>query len=475
MLGLFLAAGLASPAALAERQPAAAAIHVHSIFSNGAHDVESLARLAEERGVDVLVLTDSFLTRATYGVWPFDRIGIEGVNRMSRAGVRDHGIDAYLEAVRAAAEAHPGLIIVPGVEVAPAYYWTGKPWSGITLHDFDRHLWIVGLNADGLRHLPVIENETWSNTGLHPVRVAVPLLLLAAGVALIRIRGRSGPWRTGTLLIVLAMLLAWNNYPFGTLADPYSGERDPGAHQRLIDYVGQRGGVVYWSYPEARYGDVTARSATMVSRPHPEDLIETDRYHGFEGLYGDEIKATKPGEVWDQTLRDYRSGLRERPPFVVTGIDFHEFREDRDAWYTLDGGRTVLHLEERSVKGVLDALRYGRAYATFQGYPEKLGPLEFEVALPDGTAATHGESLLGVGPVTVRFSLSWEESEPEQIEPFRFELVRNGEVVESYTGALPVNLEYLHDLPPGRYEYRLQASAGRLVRVLGNPVFLALE
>ncbi len=67
-----------------------AAIHVHSAFSNGEYEISELARLAVERNIDVLVLTDSFLTTVTYSVWPFDRIGFDGINRMVRPGVRNH-------------------------------------------------------------------------------------------------------------------------------------------------------------------------------------------------------------------------------------------------------------------------------------------------------------------------------------------------------------------------------------------------
>ena len=48
-------------AATQELKQYSAAIHVHSRFSNGEHEVLELARFAQERNIDVLVLTDSFL------------------------------------------------------------------------------------------------------------------------------------------------------------------------------------------------------------------------------------------------------------------------------------------------------------------------------------------------------------------------------------------------------------------------------
>jgi hypothetical protein len=121
------------------RIPNAAAIHVHSSFSNGENSILEIARLARDHGVEVLVLTDSFMTRVSYGVWPFDRLGITGLNRRVRAGVVDHGIGRYLENAAEAQRRVPEVLVVPGVEVAPHYWWTGTPWDALTLHGFDRN------------------------------------------------------------------------------------------------------------------------------------------------------------------------------------------------------------------------------------------------------------------------------------------------------------------------------------------------
>ena len=87
LCAVLLAAGCfcSNVAAEAELKQYSAAIHVHSTFSNGEHEVLELARFAKERNIDVLVLTDSFLTSVTYGIWPFDRIGLEGINKRVRS------------------------------------------------------------------------------------------------------------------------------------------------------------------------------------------------------------------------------------------------------------------------------------------------------------------------------------------------------------------------------------------------------
>ncbi|MDA2923372.1 hypothetical protein MYX65_01740 [Acidobacteria bacterium AH-259-L09] len=465
----------------------AAAIHVHSTFSNGQYEVMELARLAKERNIDVLVLTDSFLTSITYGIWPLDRIGFEGINKVVRLGVRDYGVKNYLAAVEEAQREFPDLVIVPGVEVTPYYYWEGKPWTGLTLYDFDRHFTVLGLTKEQIENLPVIGNATWENTPKDWTLSAAPLLMFFASVGLLLVKRRrkiqlqyytiyrhERRWIFGTVLMLSALLLAWNNYPFGRLSNPYLGGHDVRAYQRLIDYVLDKGGVIYWSYPEARYADVEVGGARMVSRPHPEDLLLTDGYHGFEGIYGDRITATLPGEAWDLALVRYLNGSRSTPPYVITGIDFHYLKDNRGRWYDLDGGQTILLASEKSEAAVLEALRGGHGYATFQELDEKLRLHDFSVETDDGARTIQGGEAEGQSPVRVHIHLDWLREAPEKNQAFQLALISNGEVVQQIEQPLPIRITLEQQLPSGPHYFRLRAVYERVYQVLSNPVFVRI-
>jgi len=468
----------------AERPPRLlrrAAIHVHSTFSNGKLSVEEIARLASERGVDVVVLTDSLLTRVTYGLWPLDRTGVAGVNRMSRPGVLDRGVRSYLDDVSRARRRFPGVLIVPGVEVAPHYYWTGKPWDDLTLHAFDRHLWIVGLSARDIENIPVAGNETLANTRPTLRRLRLPLVAAAAALGLFvaarrsRATGRARHCGTAWALLGVAAVSGWNNWPFGDVSRPDLGEEDVSAYQRVIDYVGERGGACYWSYPEASYPDVQVGGARMVSAPHPEDLSRTDGYDGMEGLYGDATGATEPGGVWDRTLVAYLRGERRRPPFVVTGIDFHGPEAATDPWSRLDGGTTFLLVTEDTERGVVEALKHGHAYATFMGLRERFEPGRFEVETADGRVGTHGDRIAGSSPLTVRFAIDWEGRRPDDDPAFAVELIVDGQVAMRLHERLPLDTAVELGLSAGSHYVRLQAQGGRLNRLLTNPVFVEVR
>ena len=276
-----------------------AALHVHSTFSNGHYEIAELAELASQRNIDVLVLTDSFLSTVIYGVWPLDRIGLEGISKWTRPSVRNRGVANYLAAIRDAQGRFPDVILVPGVEVKPYYYWTGTPWNKLTLHNFNRHLTVSGLSEEDLSDLPVIGNATWNNTTKQRLPALVPALILLVGASLV-FSERRRPVRLREYGVVkrrllrkfamfsvgLSLFATWNNYPFGRLADPYSGEHDLRPYQRLIDYVVSKDGLVYWSHPEARYHDVEAGGClTSTTISHGRQLkFPFSRERGCNGM-----------------------------------------------------------------------------------------------------------------------------------------------------------------------------------------------
>jgi hypothetical protein len=390
----------------------------------------------------------------------------------------DHGLGLYLEHAAEAQRRVPEVLVVPGVEVAPHYWWTGTPWDALTLHGFDRHLWVAGLSEEDARHLPVVGNETVRNTRLSWSRIAVPVSVLALALMLLAFRRdrsdrREARYRrAGWFALAIAAALMWNNWPFGDLSRPDRGSDDISAYQRLIDYVGEHDGVSYWSYPEATVPDIRLGGARMVSGPHAEDLLLTDGYDGMEGLYGDAIRATAPGGLWDRALQDYLRGDRRRPPFVVTGINFHGPELEGDGWSRLDAGTTFLLLSEKTERGVVEALRGGHAYATFMGLPEKFALDRFVVETADGVAGTHGDHISGPSPIAVHLSLDWTGGVPDPPPIFDLEIIRNGRVEASVRQSLPLDTTVELELPPGRHYVRIQAEGGRLNRVLGNPVFI---
>ena len=172
-----------------------AAVHVHSTMSTGSLSLESLARRAEEQQLDVLILSENFTLRYDYGLPP-----LEGFLKYhaSFPSVMEYGVRRFLDEVRAVQRRHPNLIIIPGVEVAPHYYWTGSLLQGdLTMHNAQRNLLVIGLErAEDYEQLPSRGNSFSFVWGRQSVVNGLPLLLLALAVWLWKPQdSRCSDWR----------------------------------------------------------------------------------------------------------------------------------------------------------------------------------------------------------------------------------------------------------------------------------------
>jgi len=284
-----LAVGLAVsalPAAALERLPAA--LHVHSDLTTGDFSLEDLTQMAERQGIEALLLSENYLLRITYGLPPFralTRVAYE------ERGVLAAGLDRYLARVAEVRRNHPRVLLVPGVEVMPHFYWTGSP-PVLTLHNTQKNLLVFGISdPEALAGLPAIGNPRTGRYTWQSAMDAVPVVLLIPGLALILrkrprrhrigrtvvvIRRRA--WLAGTVLTGLGLLALARGWPF--TVDRYSPWRDHGVapYQALIDHVERLGGAAVWSFPEAP--DLGERAVgplhvTWRTDPYPDDLLRT--------------------------------------------------------------------------------------------------------------------------------------------------------------------------------------------------------
>ena len=164
-----------------DRQQLLATVHVHSTASTGELTIDALAERAEQLGLDVLILTDNFSLRYEYGLWPLTGL----LKRQVRfPSVLEYGIDRYVDEIAAAQRRHPNLIILPGVEVAPHYYWSGSLIGRtLTMHNAQRNLLVLGLTkAVDYRSLPVSGNPGSYTFDWRGVVNGAPMLLVVPAV-----------------------------------------------------------------------------------------------------------------------------------------------------------------------------------------------------------------------------------------------------------------------------------------------------
>jgi hypothetical protein len=460
-----------------------AAVHVHTRFSTGTLSLEELALEAERRRLDAVVLSDNLVLRYEYGLFPF-----RGVirRRISVPSVLESGVDAYLAEVAAVQARHPRILIVPGVEVAPHYHWSGSLLDGnLTMHDSQKNLLVLGLTrAQDYLALPVAGLPASQHYSMESAMSLSPVLLLVPTFWLWR-RGRSEivtydgvshRYRAmaltfgGATLVLLANAWPFAQPDFGL----YEQRGDYRPYQRLIDAVGGLGGIAIWSLPEAR--DFNRHSfgplgtVTVMTDPYPQALILTTGYTAFGGLYEDTRHAADPAGVWDHALQLYLSGERPVAPFLTGESAYHGPGPDQKE---LDGVVTVLRVRERTAAALIEAIRAGRLYGVHR-YRKEFGLRldTFQVEVDGGVrTAESGETLdpEGARDLAVRVSVSATDGAAH---PVSVSVIRSGMLVTRLTGTTPFTELFAdQDVPSGQWHtYRVEVRGDG--EVLSNPVFV---
>lgn len=448
-----------------EFRPLVAAFHVHSTVSTGTLSLDELAERAERLGIDAVVLTENFVLRYEYGLFP-----LRGSIRHTVAlpSVLDYGLERYFADVAAAQARHPKVLLVPGVEVVPHYFWTGSLADrSLTMHNSQKNLLVLGLSKpEDYASLPVNGNQASYHYGWNSLWELAPAVLFVPAVWLMTRRYRIA----AAMLGLTGGLLLASAWPFGQPVFSFYGDRlGDRPYQAFIDAAIERGGLVVWSMPEARDFNVypfgPLGNVTVKTDPYPEALVQTTGYTGFGGLYQDTRTVTQPGGIWDQVLKQYLIGQRSQPPFVFGEIAFHT---PGSAGIELDQVLTVLWVKDRTADGLIDALRQGRFYAT----GKNLRLDTFHVESHGGQRlVTPGEALdlTDARNVTVRLSVI---ATDKGAYPISVTIIRSGQVVSKVAGVTPFEQQFVDDAvsPDTKNFYRVVVEGAG--EILSNPIFI---
>src|SRR5438128_481122 len=471
-------------------RPVTTVFHVHSDMSTGSDSLESLVAQARSYGIEAIILTDNFLLRFEYGLFP-----LRGLIRrtVTRSSIMSTGVDRYLEAIGEINRRHPEVVVIPGAEVVPHYYWTGSLFEkDLMMHDSQKNILVVGLPSEtDYKRLPVAGNYAAYEYGWLTVLWLSPALLIAPAMWLLNrrverqvrvgwtfmlVRTRQvGP---GVALLIVAGLLLFNNYPFGRPPfDVYQDGNGLQPYQRLIEYVRERGGLTVWSIPEVRdsnrYSFGRLRIVTVKTDPYPDVLLQTADYTAFGAVYEDTITMTDPGSVWDAVLGEYASGRRATP---VWGMGESVFHSRGQAGKELFDVETILWVLERTEPALLDAMAKGRMYTVLRS--KEYGLVLDEFALlseATGEPAISGQTVRApaLTPVLVHLAVSSDDGRSHQIP---VQVIRAGRLMKTGTESVPFTLT-LRDTAPSAGEqsyYRLISGTGQ-PRIVHTTIFIRGE
>lgn len=441
-------------------------IDLRTTYSDGAHDLNFLIDLAKKREFEVLFINDHDRMAMEYGIFPFRNILRK---REEMSSINGRGAEGYLQGIKLAAQQHPEMILIPGSETAPFYYWTGSPFKdNLTAHNWERHLLIMGLeNPQDYKNLPVLHNgiSTLYSRQLLPLSIVFLILMLLGFILALK----RGYFRIlGIVILVNASLMLIEFHPFkSSLFDQYRGDQGYLPYQELIDYVRERGGMTFWTHPEARAG-MNARKGPIVvnTPPHPEALLMTKDYTGFGAIYGTWITATEPGMEWDRVLLEYCRGERNTPAWGISTADFHE---EGLGGEKLGNFPTVFLVKKKTREEVLLALRQGRMYACRTGSRFQRFVLEDFSTFDSNTndQATMGEIIELKNKPEIRIRVSSSDQGAHNVD---VRVIRSGKLIKTLSETTPFVVDFKDDyFHPGELIYYRIDIPGKLV---SNPIFV---
>jgi hypothetical protein len=468
----------ATPASALER--IRGVLHVHSELTTGDFTLEELVGLADRQGIGVLLLSENYRLRVTYGLAPFR--ALTRVTREERS-VGDAPA-RYLSRVADVQQRLPHVLLVPGVEAMPHYYWTGSPLTlDLTVHNLQKNILVFGVrDPAALATLPVPGSGQGGGYTLESIADALPVALLVPGLMLLArrrpVRRRLGrgavivvrrrAWGLGGALCLVALIALVRGWPFVTDRHPTWRDAGVAPYQAFIDRVAELGGITVWSFPEARdvgeqrYGPLRVG---WLTEPYADDLLRTFRYTAFGAVYEDTSTFERPGGGWDRVLAEYARGERSRPAWAMAESGFHGLTAGKQVGPL----QTVFLVEERSEAGVLDALRRGRMYAV-QRTREVGFDLTHFAARAGGVVVGAGETLRAPAGTPIELVVAVEASDGRPHDT-RLAVVRNGVVLIHERGATPLRVVHRETSDGTPLVLRVEAR-GSQQRLLSNPIFV---
>ena len=462
---------------------APAAIQISSQISDGKYTIPEILSICRQQKFKIVVITDRDLMRWEYGVWPLRNILKKAVEGGS---ILKYDVQRYFREFNEIKKNNPDLVVIPGVESAPFYYWSGDLiHSDLEIRDWHKHIITIGLkDVRDLEQLPVASNKKGLALpfSLKNLILLWPILLLAAGIFSLQKRAydykdergkqfgeysKCSQW-VGSLFIVIAVVFLVNNFPFRYYSfDQYCRKAGIKPYQNYFDYAQKHNAFTFWAHPEVknveRIGNVSIRT-----EEHSFNLLQARDYTGFAVFYEGFKIVGKINGIWDSLLKDYCAGKRKNPVWAIGALSFDS---DGNLEDYLKDIRTVLLLPDLNEEEALKAFKNGKMYAAMGGNSSRVVLNKFSVV--DEQLAIEkimGEQLQSQGTPQIEIKADLLNG---QLQPFKIKLIRNGEVIKMFETPTPVDITYVDEQAPdeGIFYYRLEIHGPDVV-VVTNPIFV---
>lgn len=452
--------------------PCIGIIHIHSYVSEqGIYPLRKIVSLAKDKGIKILVFSDSFIRRWEYGLPVLSNIF--KVFREERSVVK-YGIKRYLEDFVKIREEFPEMLILEGTEVAPFYWWSGNHFKkNLTLNDWNRHLLVFALRRyQDYAYLPVVSHRYFLPRLKDILPSLIPISLIIWGIFIFQ-KTKQGKL-AGIILSAAGILFLLNFFPFSVSKyNPYQGQKGFLPHQDLINYVQKKEGLIFWAHPKVTESVSSGKifKINFYTPSYPESLILTSGYTGF-GV-DREFNLVLPGSEWDKALMGYCEGKRSQPVWVISEADYRGYGN-------LDSIQNIFFLSEFNSESVYEAIRKGRFYIRYYSENKNISLHDFHIEdslNPQQKFAFIGEEIKIKGKPKLYFKGTLISNPPENL---TIEIIRNGEIINKFmfNNEREFNLEFQDDslqVSDRKSYYRLNLFCSNEIILATNPIFVEVQ
>ncbi|MCX7715861.1 MAG: PHP domain-containing protein [Endomicrobia bacterium] len=430
-------------------------LHIHSNFSDGKYTIEEIAEIAKQNNIDCIIFTDHFIQKVEFGLWPLRKLIKKVVENTSIMSI---GIENYLNTIHNLSRQQKDVILIPGAEVTPHYFWTVEDET-LVAKNLHKHMLILNLNDKNIvKLLPVVHNQ-----------IKFPLVKILLCVV-------------GTILLVLAIVLKWRLFslvciiivvvslPFKeSIFNQYKNYYEK-PYQYLIDYLKQKSKdiIILWAHPEAvNYQEkivlktIKKLKITTQTSPYYSSLLRTTGYDGFSIFAEGYRKIGSISGIWDAVLKEYLSGKRENPIWCYAEVDFGE-TEDQ-----LFVRKNILYVKEKSYYEVIKSLKHGHFYTLWRDK-------EKELVLEKATINTQ-ELIFGktykIDTEKIKIELFLTTSDASNMNT-KIYIIQNGDTVFVESKKIPAKITFVGAKPSKKSYYRIFIESDYPHMIATNPVFV---
>ena len=456
-------------------------IHLDTSVSGGTYDPEQMVRFLEEQGLQVAIFSDQITTGIKYGTFPARGLmesmtGWLAAKKFGRpSSVSTFGANNYLSLLSELNRKYKDMVVIPGVEVFPYYYWQGSLLqNNLTLKNGYKHLLAIGLESpQDYIQMPTIGEGFYREYGLQTLLSLWPVVLLFLALKCWRKARRStrpSIFKISALIfLIVGFLFLLNNYPykFGRYT-PYHADAGYAPYQDFINYVVDRGGLVFWAHPEVSSDtpyQIGPFKITLKTDAPYEDLLHLHNYTGFAAFYEGMKYVIPPGGIWDQVLTEYCLGGRAHPIWAITEGDVEGDSFDPNLC------QTAFLVKQNDRSEIMKSLKEGRIYALSGPLANSLKLENYELK-GGGTSAGMGQTLEAQS-VQLLAHIVLQDSTQEN-RSLSVELIKNGVLLDTFKGEGDITITYDDTLTNTNrlHYYRLDVRAPHQSRLLTNPIFV---